>query len=218
MRVTSRAGMAGLAALAAVSASCGADGSSTPGTAACAGVEAVCGTVRGTAFRAIGGIAGALPTADCSLGRVGGTWLTFSAGLDLARPENLCVEVAGARYVGAILLAYDPPQPAAPVRPGSYPAAGGTDAGAHPYLVAVDASCRGLGPNVLGTSGAITIDSATDTRVSGAVDLAFADGSRVAGRFNVPVAFSMDTCAWLTSGGAHPAACPSGVTCLPAAP
>jgi hypothetical protein len=218
MRGTSRGGVVALAALAAVSASCGSDGSGTPATPACAGVEAVCGTVRGTTFRAIGGIAGALPTADCSLGRVGGTWLTFSAGLDLASPENLCVEVAGARYVGAILLAYDPPQPAAPVRPGSYPIAGGTDAGAHPYHFAVDAACRWLGPNVLATSGAITIESATAARVAGTVDLAFADGSRVAGRFDVPVPFSMDTCAWLTSGGAHPAACPSGVTCLPAAP
>jgi hypothetical protein len=200
------------AAAAVLLASCGDDGDD----AAAAGPGGVSGTVMGQPFTAAD--AGALPlsAATCSFegfeASATGLLLGFGSfpGLcTFVTQHQGCGTKANATIVNVLLLRANVLGGSpGPVQPGTFavgaatptPDAQGNVTIAQALLTRTDATCGEPAsvPDV--TSGTVLLTS-VGARIAGSVDLAFADGGRVAGNFDVPACgFETDVCTALAGG------------------
>lgn len=200
-------------------ASCGSD----DGAAAPAPRSGVSGTIMGQPFTAVDTGALALSPATCSFegfqANATGLLLGFGsfAGLcDFVTRTQGCGLKANATIVNVLVVRANVlGGSAGPVQPGTYtigatnqtPDAQGNVTVAQALLVKRDASCgepAGV-PDV--TSGAVRI-SAVGARIAGSVDLAFGDGGRVSGSFDVPACgFQTDVCTALAGGSCQSQTC-----------
>jgi len=201
--------LAGPAAALALLASSGLSGPGEP--------AALSGTLGGEPFVPVDSSALVLGEATCSfLGTrasaagLGLGFGSFPGMCGLATETRRCGKKARATVVSLLLIRANVAGGAAgAVGPGTYAVGEGDPAidakgnlvVAQAFVTRTDDACAEPGGRRMATAGSIRID-AVGERVTGAADLVFDDGSRVAGRFDAPACgFRTDVCAALSGDG-----------------
>jgi hypothetical protein len=174
------------------------------------------GTVDGTAFTAKGAVAVrpaidtcVAPTATVPvLARV----IHFDGSLGTTAMD-LCTSKAASRGLSVFIWSF---VASGEIAPGTYPHRDDATGGQTAFWWKLDSSCQQLGDNALSTSGSVTLEAIDATHMAGTLDITFAGGDRVSGRFDAPVvAAHLNVCemfGW--SGGAPVTACPP-LVCIP---
>jgi len=162
--------------------------------------------VRGAVAMASGADACDVSGTPLTLTALGVLLSPSSDGAFLSDPANLCKQRANETTVHLVLWATGAGAPAT-FAPGSYAvhqdAAGGLSA----FQVHLDAACSPTPPNVLASSGTLTLTSVTATRVTGTLDLAFADGRSLASPFDAAIVPAVvSACQMFGVQGGSPAA------------
>jgi hypothetical protein len=193
------------------------------GLSAGGGPPVLHGTLGGEDFVPVDSSALVLGEATCSFlgARASAAGLglgfgSFPGMCGLATETRRCGKKARATVVSLLLVrANVAGGPAGAVGPGTYavgegdpaPDAAGSFTVAQAFVSRTDDACAEPAGRRIATAGTIRID-AVGERVTGAADLVFDDGSRVAGRFDAPAcALRTDVCSALSGAGCDSPRC-----------
>jgi hypothetical protein len=191
-------------------------------TAAAAGLACTSPPEQAPALQSKGAVAVAPAAETCDVaGRpltVTALGILFSPSADgafLADPANLCRQRANETTVNLVLWATGAGAPAT-FAPGTYAVHQDAAGGVAAFQVHLDGACGPTLPNVLAQGGTLTLSSVTAGRVTGSIDVAFADGRTLTSPFDAAIVPAAVTACQMfgVQGGAPAAAC-GARTCSP---
>jgi hypothetical protein len=174
------------------------------------------------AVGAKGAVAVVAAPASCAFGTpttVAALGILISPSADsasLSDPANLCRQRANETTARLVLWSAGP-SASVPFGPGTFAVTQSAAGGFSAFLVRLDGGCAVVQPNVLATpSSTLTLTSVAADRITGRVDLVFADGRTLAGAFDAPVvASTVSPCDMFLAEGGVPAMGCTARTCAP---
>jgi hypothetical protein len=173
------------------------------------------------ALAAKGAVAVAAPAETCDFAGtpvpVTALGMVFSPSADATSlAANLCTQRPNETTVGLVLWATGAGAPAT-FAPGTYTVQQDATGGLSVFQVRLDAGCAVVPPNVPALTGStLTLGSVTAGRITGSINLAFADGRALAGAFDAPVVpAAVTACQMFGVQGGAPAVGCTARTCSP---